>query len=188
MKPGQICIIIVYRRWTTTYAACKRGEKAWWATGSTWRCFLSQEGTAKVESSCLTGWRWQRPEQWGSSIAGIWGEEVLEKGASWGGNGKSLRGNSSSAFDGLLSCMHRRSRTPGGHGSQDKVRFQSPHLLGRQCSWCPIRREILLDSLRIYKVNIDIAKRRQNSTIVVGNFYTSSTKLTEQVDKNLLTI
>lgn len=77
---------------------------------------------------------------------------------------------------------------PGGHGSQDKVRFQSPHLLGRQCSWCPIRREILLDSLRIYKVNIDIAKRRQNSTIVVGNFYTSTTKLTEQVDKNLLTI
>lgn len=116
------------------------------------------------------------------STVGTWGEEVDENGAFQGGM---VRVYMETIFNLQVTCTGGEAMGDLVDRAHRKREIPDSHLLGRHCSWCPIRGEIVLGILRVYTVNMDSTKGRQNSMTAVGNFNTSITKLVEQVGKNL---
>lgn len=116
---------------------------------------------------------------WGGSIAGLWGSGALEKGGAWGGKGKSLCRN---AFP----TLHSWAMCTGGEvwrtwGMAPRRRWNSRGATCWEDTTVGVQSEgrMLLTIWRIYKVNVDTARRRQNFTTVVRNFNTNTTELIE---------
>ena len=173
-----------YETWTNTNGTTGlRTKQAGWVSPQLCSadCFWadhSQHGSQL--SHCMKG---TESRGWGSSTSGVWGSKVLEKGRAWGGNGKSLHRNS---FPTLHSwTMHTGGEVWGTWGMAPRRRWNFRGITGWGDTAVGVQSEgkMLLTIQRIYKINIDTARGRQNFTTVVRNFNINTIELTDRISR-----